>query len=53
MHYRVEFEKAIQKEKEIGHTVFSDCTLEELANIFRHNKDFEDSQVSMPCMCSL
>jgi len=55
LHYPKEYEKAMQKEKEIGYTVFKDCTLEELAEKFRHNKDFEDSQIAMdiPCMCAL
>lgn len=42
-----------------GHTVFKDKSLEELAEIWKHNKDFEDSQMSFldeqdntPCMCA-
>jgi 3'-phosphoadenosine 5'-phosphosulfate sulfotransferase (PAPS reductase)/FAD synthetase len=53
LYYPEEFQKAVQKEKETGHTVFKDRTLEELAKIFKNNKDFEGSQISMniPCMC--
>jgi 3'-phosphoadenosine 5'-phosphosulfate sulfotransferase (PAPS reductase)/FAD synthetase len=56
LYYPKEYEKAVQKEKEIGYTVFKDCTLEELREKFKHNKEFEDSQLSindLPCMCAL
>ena len=55
LHYPVEYEKAVQKEKEIGYTVFKDISLEELREKFRHNKEFEDKQITMdiPCMCTL
>jgi hypothetical protein len=54
-YYRKEFDEAVKREKQIGHTVFKDKSLTELAEIWEHNEDFEDSQISMdiPCMCSL
>jgi hypothetical protein len=55
--YPDEFWKAAEKEKEQGHTVFKGVSLEELAELWKHNKDFECAQVNMfdsvPCMCSI
>lgn len=53
LYYPEQYFKAAEKEKQCGYTVFKDCTLEELADIFKHNKRFEDSQISIPCMCSI
>lgn len=55
LYFPEQYKKAVEKEKQIGHTVFKDITLEELANIFEHNKIFEDNQCNMfdniPCEC--
>jgi 3'-phosphoadenosine 5'-phosphosulfate sulfotransferase (PAPS reductase)/FAD synthetase len=55
LHYPEQYKKAIEAEKLTGYTVFKDMSLEELAEIFKHNKKFEDNQIKMdiPCMCSL
>ena len=55
LYYKDEFYKAAQKEIEIGHTVFKDKSLMELAEIWEHNQSFEDRQISMeiPCMCAI
>jgi len=53
LYYPDKFFKAAEKEIQCGHTVFKNCTLYELADIFKHNKSFDDSQISMPCMCSI
>lgn len=55
IYFPEQYKKAVEAEKKTGYTVFKDISLEELADIFKHNKKFEDSQVMMdiPCMCSL
>ena len=55
-HYPELFQRAVEMEEKIGHTVFKDKNLTELAEIWKHNKEWEDCQISldsMPCMCSL
>jgi len=52
------FWKAAQKENELGHTVFKNISLKELADIWQHNKDFDCRQLSLfeddiPCTCAL
>lgn len=50
-------QKAVEKEKQIGHTVFKGISLTELADIWQHNKEFDESQIDMfesiPCTCAL
>lgn len=55
MHYPEQYENAVQKEIKFGYTVFKDISLEKLREKFKHNKEFEDSQIPMdiPCMCSM
>ena len=55
-YYPERFQMAIEKEKQIGHTVFQEGSLEEYARIWKHNDrqmelDFGDDGV--PCMCAL
>jgi hypothetical protein len=55
-HYPEQFWKASEYEEKIGHTVFKGKTLKELAEIWEHNQEYEDSQMtldSIPCMCSI
>lgn len=55
-YYPEQFWEAAAKEKEQGHTVFKEKSLEELADIWKHNRDFECSQITMdgiPCTCAI
>ena len=57
-YYPEQFQKAVEKEKELGHTVFKGVSLEELANIWQHNREYECKQLtlfedSIPCTCAL
>lgn len=55
LYYPEQFQKAIDVEEKIGHTVFKGISLKELAEKWKHNKKFDDSQISlfdsMPCEC--
>jgi 3'-phosphoadenosine 5'-phosphosulfate sulfotransferase (PAPS reductase)/FAD synthetase len=56
-YYPERYWKAAEKEKKIGYTVFKGISLEELSDIWKHNREYECSQVNMfdsiPCMCSV
>ena len=59
-YYPSEYWKAVEMENKLGHTVFKDKSLTELAEEWEHNLKFEESQLSMldqddniPCMCAL
>ena len=53
--YPEEYYRAMQKEKEVGYTVFKDVSLEELEQKFISDKEWEDAQMSLedfiPCEC--
>jgi 3'-phosphoadenosine 5'-phosphosulfate sulfotransferase (PAPS reductase)/FAD synthetase len=56
-HYPELFWKAVEKEKQLGYTVFKDKSLTELADIWQHNREFDCRQISMfddgiPCTCA-
>jgi 3'-phosphoadenosine 5'-phosphosulfate sulfotransferase (PAPS reductase)/FAD synthetase len=57
LYFPEQYKKAIDAEKKTGYTVFKDISLEKLAEIFKHNKKFEDKQISMfehlPCECMI
>ena len=50
-----EYHKAMEKEKEVGYTVFRDISLEELEKRFINDKEWEDMQMNLsdfiPCDC--
>jgi len=53
-YYPDEFEKAVQMEHKIGHTVFKDCTLEDIRKEVMANKNqitFLDNDFNIPCEC--
>ena len=54
-HQPGENHRAMQKEKEVGYTVFKDVSLEELEQKFISDKEWEDAQMSLedfiPCEC--
>jgi 3'-phosphoadenosine 5'-phosphosulfate sulfotransferase (PAPS reductase)/FAD synthetase len=55
-HYPKEFQMAIDKEKQVGHTVFQDHSLEEYAEIWKHNDrqtELDFGEDTTPCMCAL
>ena len=56
-YYPEYFLKAIEKEKQIGHTVFKDCTLQDIWDEVQAKKDqidwFEELEDTMPCMCAI
>jgi len=49
------FKKAVEYEEKIGHTVFKDKSLIELADVWQYNKEFDIAQVKfeelIPCEC--
>ena len=53
--YTDEYHKAMEKEKEVGYTVFRDISLEELEKRFINDKEWEDMQMNLsdfiPCDC--
>ena len=53
--YPDEYHKAMEKEKEVGYTVFRDISLEELEKRFINDKEWEDMQMNLsdfiPCDC--
>ena len=53
--YPEQFALAVKYEEQIGHTVFKDKSLTELAEIWRSNKEWDDSQFTLdsiiPCDC--
>lgn len=54
-HYPEQFLKAMELEKKIGHTVFKDCTLEDIWNQVQQGKLQEsmfDDDYGIPCMCA-
>lgn len=54
-HYPAEFAKAVQMEELIGHTVFKDKTLAELAKHWEQqdiNQPLDFGDEGLPCMCS-
>lgn len=54
-HDRDKYDKAAEKEKQYGYTVFKDIALTELAEQFQNDKEWEDSQMNLsdfyPCEC--
>jgi len=53
-YYPEQFEKAVQMEHKIGHTVFKDCTLEDIRREVMANKNqitFLDNDFNIPCEC--
>jgi hypothetical protein len=54
-HYPEQFQKAIEAEERIGHTVFQDVSLKELMEIWKNNppKSTEKAgvQLALPCEC--
>jgi len=53
-HFPEYFQKAVKKEEEIGHTVFKDFSLKQLAKSWEENKQLtflEDD--NLPCLCSI
>jgi hypothetical protein len=55
-YYPEQFLRAMALEKKIGHTVFKDCTLEDIWNKVQDGKLQEsmfDDYESIPCMCSM
>lgn len=54
MYYPKQFEKAMEMEREIGHTVFKDCTLQDIKDEVIANKNqltFLDDEFNIPCDC--
>lgn len=53
--YPTEYWKAVEYEEKIGHTVFKDKSLKELADIFQNNKEWDEMQITLddiiPCDC--
>lgn len=55
-YYPEQFKKAMDLEKKIGHTVFKDCTLEDIWNQVQQQKLQEsmfDDDFGIPCMCAM
>lgn len=56
-YYPEYFLKAIEKEKQIGHTVFKDCTLQDIWDEVQAKKNqvdwFEELEDTVPCMCAI
>lgn len=55
-YYPIEFQLAVEKEKQVGHTVFKDCCLEEYAEIWKRKSnqlELEFDDYSIPCMCAV
>jgi hypothetical protein len=53
-YYPEEFERAVQMEHKIGHTVFKDCTLEDVREEVMKSKNqisFLDNDFNIPCEC--
>jgi hypothetical protein len=53
-YYPEQFEKAVQMEHKIGHTVFKDCTLEDIREEVMQSKNqitFLDNDFNIPCEC--
>jgi hypothetical protein len=55
-YYPERFQKAVEKEKQIGHTVFKDASLEQYSEVWKYNNnqmelDFNDDAI--PCMCAI
>lgn len=53
-YYPDEFKKAMELERRIGHTVFKDCTLEEIWEKVQQSKNqicFLEEDDQIPCMC--
>lgn len=53
-YYPKEFERAVQLELRMGHTVFKDCTLEDIRNEVMASKNqltFLDDEFNIPCEC--
>lgn len=53
-YYPEEFEKAVQMEHKIGHTVFKDCTLEDIREEVMKSKNqitFLENDFNIPCEC--
>jgi 3'-phosphoadenosine 5'-phosphosulfate sulfotransferase (PAPS reductase)/FAD synthetase len=53
--YPEQFNLAVKYEEKIGHTVFKDKSLKELADIWENDKEWNDSQINfndiIPCDC--
>ena len=53
--YPEQFQKAVEIEEKIGHTVFKDKSLKELAEEWQNDKEWNDSQITLedviPCDC--
>ena len=53
--YPEAFQKAKEKEKEVGYTIFKDISLEELEKQFAKDKQWEEMQMKLedfiPCDC--
>ena len=53
--YPEQYQKAVEKEQQVGHTVFKDASLKELAEIFEKDKQWKDAQFQIadfiPCDC--
>lgn len=53
-YYPEQFERAVQMEHKIGHTVFKDCTLEDIREEVIKSKNqisFIDNEFNIPCEC--
>lgn len=60
LYYPEQFQKAVEKEIELGHTVFKNISLLELVEKWKNKKEWEEMQVNMfelmdniPCTCAL
>lgn len=55
LNYPEKYQKAVEKEEAIGHTVFKDISLKDLAVIFQNDKRWKESQYQIadfiPCDC--
>lgn len=55
-YYPEEFKRAMEMEEKIGHTVFKDCTLQNLWDEVQASKDqltfLDDDVWGIPCMCT-
>jgi hypothetical protein len=54
-YYPERFQKAIEKEKQIGHTTFKGISLEQLVDIWEHDGQLPLNlpEENIPCMCSI
>ncbi len=56
-YYPEYFKKAMEKERQMGHTVFKDCTLQDIWDEVQSNKAqldwFDELEDTVPCMCSV